>query len=126
LKTVSLSTNELDSRFQELFDFLEASGFKCALTYYNPEIMGSFIAECSSSDAKVRITNDRSQIVVELATNNGRWLFKEDLLKTIDIPLSRHPLIEDLWSGYDIKIQTAEVKEYLPRLLELVRSYGGG
>lgn len=122
--SVKRSVKELDARYQELFDFLTSSGFECSLDYYRPDVMGGFVVECRSPSSKVRVTNDRSQIFIELAEPDGKWHSKEDLLEGSNIPFSRHPSIEGLWTGYDIDIQTAELKQYLPDLLRLVRSQG--
>jgi hypothetical protein len=101
---------------------LERAGFTCQILDYRPDVFGNFVVLCSSPEVRVRITNDRGQIFVDVATLSGPWNDKEAILESLGIARDRHKTINGLWSGYEPAVQASELKLYLPKLVAAVSS----
>jgi hypothetical protein len=88
--------------YSAVISVLERAGFTCVVQEYRPDVFGSFVALCSSP--RVRITNDRGQI----------------LLESLGVPRERHETINGLWSGYKPSVQASDLERYLARLFGVV------
>jgi hypothetical protein len=106
--------------YSALISVLERAGFTCVVQEYRPDVFGNFVALCSSPEARVRITNDRGQIFVDIATLSGSWNDKEKLLESLGVLRERHETINGLWSGYKPSVQSSELERYLARLIGVV------
>jgi hypothetical protein len=109
--------SSLGPQYSELFSVLERAGFACVVQNHRPDIFGNFVVMCSSPKARVRVTNDRGQIFIDVATLSGPWKDKETILESLGISRERHETINGLWSGYDPAVQASELARYLPRLV---------
>jgi hypothetical protein len=108
--------------YSALISLLERSGFTCVVQDYRPDVFGNFVALCSSPKSRVRITNDRGQIFIDVATSSGPWNDKENILESLGIPRARHQTINGLWSGYEPAAQVSELERYLPNLIAAVNN----
>jgi hypothetical protein len=110
----------LGPQYSALFSALEEAGFTCVVENYRPDVFGDFVALCSSPKSRVRITNDRGQIFIDVASLSGPWIDKEAILESSGISRERHETIHGLWSGYDPSVQGPELERYLPNLIAAV------
>ena len=106
--------------YSTVISVLEGAGFTCVVQDHRPDVFGNFVALCSSPKSRVRITNDRGQIFVDVATLSGPWSDKEKILESLGILRERHETINGLWSGYEPAVQALELEQYLPKLVEVV------
>ena len=107
----------LGPKYAPIFAALERAGFTCAVEDYRPDVFGNFVVLCSASTSRVKVTNDRGQIFVDVSVNAGPWNDKETILESLGIPRARHETINGLWSGYDPAVQAAELGSLLPKIL---------
>jgi hypothetical protein len=112
----------LGSEYQGLFSILDDAGFKLTVEMYSPESFGNFIVDCRRPDAKFRVTNDRSQVFIEVMTSEGQWLEKERILESAGVDMSRYETINGLWTGYEPAIQESDLKQNLHLLIEAATS----
>jgi|SRR5277367_6673512 len=112
----------LSPQYSALVSVLERGGFTCVVQDYRPDVFGNFVAMCSSPVLRVRITNDRGQIFVDVANLTGPWIDKEVILESLGIPRERHETINGLWSGYEPAVQTSDLERYLPKLIAAVNN----
>ena len=112
----------LGSEYQGLFSILDDAGFTLTVEMYSPESFGNFIVDCQRPDAKLRVTNDRSQVFIEVMTSEGQWLEKERILESAGIVMSRYKTIDGLWTGYEPAIQESDLKQNLHLLIEAATS----
>jgi hypothetical protein len=112
----------LGPQFLTLFSVLEQADFTCVVEDYRPDVFGNFVALCSSPKARVRITNDRGQIFVDVASSSGPWIDKEAILESLGISRERHETAHGLWSGYAPAVQRLELEQYLPKLIASVNN----
>lgn len=91
----------LGSEYQGLFSIFDDAGFKLTVEMYSPESFGNFIVDCQRPDAKFRVTNDRSQVFIEVMTSEGQWLETERILESAGASMSRYETIDGLWTGYE-------------------------
>jgi hypothetical protein len=110
----------LGSEYSALFSVLERAGFTCVVQDYHPDVFGNFVALCSSPKSRVRITNDRGQIFLDVATLSGPWNDKEAILDSLGISRERHETMDGLWSGYEPAVQASELERFLPKLIAVV------
>jgi hypothetical protein len=110
----------LRPQYSALISVLERAGFTCVVQDYRPDVFGNFVALCSSPNSRVRITNDRGQIFVDVATLSGPCNNKEEILESIGIPRERHETLNGLWSGYEPAVQASELERYLAQLIAVV------
>jgi hypothetical protein len=110
----------LGPQYSALFSALEEAGFTCVVENYRPDVFGNVVALCSSPKSRVRITNDRGQIFIDVASLSGPWIDKEAILESSGISRERHETIHGLWSGYDPAVQGPELERYLPNLIAAV------
>jgi hypothetical protein len=112
----------LGPKYAPLFAVLERAGFTCVVDNYRPDVFGNFVVLCSAPSSRVKITNDRGQIFVEVAAPAGPWNDKESILESIGIPRARHETRDGLWSGYEPATQVAELERLLPKILAAVNN----
>jgi hypothetical protein len=114
--------SDLDPQYSALVSVLERAGFTCVIQDYRPDVFGNFVAMCSSPELRIRITNDRGQIFIDLANSSGPWNDKEMILESLGIPRERHETINGLWSGYEPAVQASELERYLPKLVAAINN----
>ena len=110
----------LGPKYEPIFAILEHAGFSCVVEYYRPDAFGNFVVLCSAPMARVRVTNERGQIFVDIASGGGPWSDKEAILESMGIPRTRHETRNGLWSGYDPAVQALELERFLPKILAAV------
>jgi hypothetical protein len=110
----------LGPQYSELFSVLERAGFACEVQNHRPDVFGNFVVMCSSPKARVRITNDRGQIFIDVAALSGPWSDKETILESLGISRERHETINGLWSGHNPAVQASELAQFLPKLVAAV------
>lgn len=116
--------NALGSQYCAIFSELERAGFTCVVQNHRPDVFGNFVVLCSSPRSRIRITNDRGQIFIDLAALSGPWIDKGTILESLGISRERHETTNGLWSGYDLAVQASELAQFLPKLVAVV-SIGG-
>ena len=112
----------LGAEYQGIFAILDDAGFDLTVEMHTPESFGNFIVDCQRPDAKFRVTNDRSQIFIEVMTSEGQWLEKERILDSAGIAMSRYETIDGLWTGYEPANQESDLKEHMHFLIEAASS----
>lgn len=85
---------------------------------------GNAVVEYRRSNVTIQVTSDRGQVFVELTGPDAEWRDKDDMLEEIGIARVRHPTRDGLWAGYSLKVQSAELRQYLPQLLRAVELKG--
>ena len=110
----------LGPQYSALASVLERAGFTCLVQDFRPDVFGNFVALCSSPKSRVRVTNDRGQIFIDVATLSGPWNDKEQILESLGVPRERHETINGLWSGYEPAVQASELERYLSELIAVV------
>jgi len=108
----------------QYFSYLEKEfGFSLLSFSDQPKAFDNFMATYSRAPIDIRIIRDRSQVFIEFRRDSGPWLQKDVLLEEIGVPRGRFPNYQvgdgdELWSGYDIKNQSADLRLYLGALIE--------
>lgn len=113
------------AELNQYFGYLETDfGFSLESFTGQPTAFDNFLAVYSRPDIAIRVTQDRSQIFIDFRqSNDGPWYEKEPLLEKLGVPGSRFPNYQigdgyELWSGYDIKNQSNDLRKYLELILQ--------
>jgi len=61
----------LGPKYAPIFSALERAGFSCVVEDYRPDAFGNFVVLCSAPTSRVKVTNDRGQIFVEVSGSVG-------------------------------------------------------
>ncbi|HEU4420203.1 MAG TPA: hypothetical protein VFT55_14805 [Planctomycetota bacterium] len=116
----AFSVADLGPSCARLFRDLEQAGFKLSVDDYSPASFGDFVVTCSSPKARLRVTSDRGQVFVDVASPSGGWRDKEAVLEAAGIPRTRHPTVRGLWTGYEPQVQSVDLRQHLAVLLAAI------
>jgi len=90
-----------------------------------PRAFDNFVAIYQRDELKLRMIRDRSQVFIAFSINGKNWLDKEKILEGQGITRDRFPTTDPgLWEGYDIKNQSADLREYLDLILSFIEKEG--
>lgn len=103
---------ELQTIFDKHFKFLvDEFGYQVVHSTYEPHAFGNFVIELAKGTRKLKLISDRSQIFIELFEPDTGWMDKEKILEANGILRSRFGSTYDLWNGFEIQNQSADLKK---------------
>ena len=104
---------ELQVIFDKYFNYLtEEFGFHVISSFYDPHTFGNFVIELSKGETRLRLTSDRSQVLIDIFQPDMGWIGKEELLERYGISKSRFPSPYGLWNGFKIENQSIDLKQH--------------
>jgi hypothetical protein len=114
--------NELDRVIKKYFSYLIAE-YSFAVTakedfsYHN----GGFMIRLEKGDIQITITRERGQIFIDFFTPKMGKIDKESILAKNGISRDRYPTKDYLWTGYEIKNQSIDLKKHIELILTYIR-----